>query len=356
MIRYLLGHLPVIVLLTLVVPVSHSSPSSQETSPSTQTGLQKLPITELRLWEPVSGWAMGRLTIPDRDTTNITQSESKLRNYDRHVARLFEITYHQCQQNSALTGMNWVYDAANGNVSMGQFRIRCQTAREVVLGYGISQSGVKQRAIYESFSGGVKEAIEDILPLNIVGRKADRWLNYVQTIRPVFSPISRQLETSQNFPTQRILPSQSNSSLPLRLPTTIPKLMKVADRFVVQSDETGYRVCPATKTGQCDERAVHSFQQLTARKNSAFFDAKTLPLGAIYRPIELAHHTPGIYLERCIGQSCISVVQWKQDKILYEIQAQYREQPILVKIANSAIESHPIQRSALAPGKSSLYN
>ena len=298
---------------------------------------------------------MGRLTIPDRDTTNITQSGSRLRNYDRHVARLFEITYGQCQQNSALTGMNWIYDAANGNVNMGQFRIRCQTAREVVSGYGVSQVGMKQRAIYESFSGGVKEAIEDILPLNIVGRKSDRWLNYVQTIRPIFSPVSRQLEPSQKFPIQHVQ-SKSVLTMPLRLPTEIPKLMNVADRFVVQSDETGYRVCPATKTGQCDERAVHSFQQLTARKNSAFFDAKTLPLGAIYRPIELAHHIPGIYLERCIGQSCISVVQWKQDKILYEMQAQYREQPILIKIANSAINSHPIQRSALAPGKSSQYD
>ena len=355
MIRYLLGHLPVIVLLTLVVPGSHSSPRSQATSPSSKTGLPKLPITELRLWEPVSGWAMGRLTIPDRDTTNITQSNSKLRNYDRHVARLFEITYGQCQQNTALIGMNWVYDAANGNVNMGQFRVRCQTAREVVLGYGLSQFGVKQPAIYESFNGGVKEAIEEILPLNIVGRKSDRWLSYVQTIRPVFSPVSRQLEPSQKFPIQRI-ESQSLLTIPLRLPTEIPKLMNIADRFVVQSDETGYRVCPATKTGQCDERTVHSFQQLTARKNSAFFDAKTLPLGAIYRPIELAHHTPGIYLERCIGQSCVSVVQWKQDKILYEMQAQYREQPILIKMANSAIESSPIKRSALAPGKSGQYD
>ena len=297
---------------------------------------------------------MGRLTIPDRDTTNITNG-SKLRNYDRHIARLFEITYGQCQQNAALTGMNWVYDAANGNVNMGQFRIRCQTAREVALGYGLSQFGVKQPAIYESFRGGVKETIEDILPLNIVGRKSDRWLNYVQTVRPVFSPVSRQLETSQKFPIQRIQ-SQSVLTIPLRLPTEIPKLMNVADRFVVQSNETGYRVCPATKTGQCDDRAIHSFQQFTAQKNSAFFEAKTLPLGAIYRPIELAHHTPGIYLERCIEQSCISVVQWKQDKILYEIQAQYREQPILVKMANSAIESSPIKQSALAPGKSSQYD
>lgn len=355
MIRYLLGHLPVIIFFTLIVPVSHSSPKSQATFPSTKIESPQPPVTELRLWEPVSGWAMGRLTIPDRDTTNITQSGSRLRNYDRHVARLFEITYGQCQQNSALTGMNWIYDAANGNVNMGQFRIRCQTAREVVSGYGVSQVGMKQRAIYESFSGGVKEAIEDILPLNIVGRKSDRWLNYVQTIRPIFSPVSRQLEPSQKFPIQHVQ-SKSVLTMPLRLPTEIPKLMNVADRFVVQSDETGYRVCPATKTGQCDERAVHSFQQLTARKNSAFFDARTLPLGAIYRPIELAHHIPGIYLERCIGQSCISVVQWKQDKILYEMQAQYREQPILIKIANSAIESHPIQRSALAPGKSSQYD
>ena len=359
MIRHLLGHIPVITLLTLATASSQFVPISQANSSLTGVRSASFEITELRLWESRSGWAMGRLTIPDLDTTRLTQSGSRLRNYDRHVARLFETTYHQCQQNSALTGMNWVYDAANGNVNMGQFRIRCQTAREVVLGYGLSPSKAKQNMIYESSRGQVREAIAEILPLNIVGRKADRWVSYVQTIRPVFSPVSRQLETSQKFPTQRI---QANSalSLPLRLPTEIPKLMKVADRFVVQSDETGYRICPATKAGQCDRSALHSFQQLTARNDStqqdlAFVDPKTLPLGVIYRPIQLAHHTAGIYLENCVGQSCISVVQWRQDNILYEIQAQYREQPVLVKIANSAINSPPIQRSALAPERSNQY-
>lgn len=359
MIRHLLGHLSVITLLTLATAPSQFVPISQADSTLIKVRSASLEITELRLWESMSGWAIGRLTIPDLDTTKLTDSGSRLRNYDRHIARLFEITYYQCQQNLALTGMNWAYDASNGNVNMGQFRIRCQTAREVALGYGLSSSGVGQSMISESARGEVRETIAEILPLNIVGRKADRWSSYVQTIRPVFSPVSRQLEISQKFPTERVQ-SQSILSLPLRLPTEIPKLMKVADRFVVQSEATGYRVCPATKTGQCDRSTRHSFQQLTARKDFAqkdlaFFDPKTLPLGAVYRSIQLAHNTPGIYLENCVGQSCISVVQWKQDNILYEIQAQYREQPVLVKIANSAIKSRPIERSALSPERSGQY-
>jgi hypothetical protein len=49
-------------------------------------------------------------------------------------------------------------------------------------------------------------------------------------------------------------------------------------------------------------------------------------------------------------------VQWKQAGVLYEIQAQYREQPVLVKIANSTIEAKPVEATAIGPGNSQKFH
>lgn len=341
MIRLITGTISSLLLLTIASAISQPKPSAPQ-----------LPITEVHLWVAPQGatWEMGRLTVPDLDTTKLTQPGSPLRNYDRHIARLFETTYQQCAKKSALKGMNWQYEAANGNVSMGEFRLSCQTAREVVSGYHLTQSDRQLTQTQSLMNGSVQRETLTIPKLHIVGKKADRWLDYVQTIRPVFSPAQRQLEQVQAFPNDRLLQGSVTPSIPLRIPQELPKVMKVADRFVLTGTRDGYQLCPATPQGDCDRSRPYGFQQITGRKGGAFYEAKTLTPGAVYRPIELANHIPGIYLENCVGQRCLSIVQWKQNGILYEIQAQYREQPVLVKIANSAIEA----KTMVPPIRSSL--
>ncbi len=349
MIRLISGTIPSVLLLTIA-----SAISQPKLQPTPQPTLQppQLPITEVHLWvaPPGATWEMGRLTVPDRDTTKLTQPGSPLRNYDRHIARLFETTYQQCEKKSALKGMNWQYEAANGNVSMGEFRLSCQTAREVVSGYHLEASDRQLTQTQSLMNGSVQRETLTIPKLHIVGKKADRWLDYVQTIRPVFSPAQRRLEQVQPFPNDRILQSSVKSNISVRIPQELPKVMKVADRFVLKGTSDGYQLCPATAQGDCDRSRPYGFQQLTGRKGGEFYEAKTLTPGAVYRPIELANQTPGIYLENCVGQRCLSVVQWKQNGILYEIQAQYREQPVLVKIANSAIEA----KTMVPPSRSEI--
>jgi hypothetical protein len=363
MIRFIAGYLPSFLLLTIAATISQPTiPSTAQASHATVARLPQqpslLPITEVHLWvaPQASPWEMGRLTVPDLDTTIVTQPGSPLRNYDRHIARLFETTYQQCEQKPALKGMNWQYEAANGNISMGEFRLSCRTAREVVSGYHLTQSDRQTTKTESLMNGSVQVSSVDIPKLHIAGQKADRWLKYVQTIPAMFSPAQRRLEQMQAFPNDRVLQSQVVPTVALRIPRAVPKVMKVADRFMVRGTPEGYQLCPATVKGDCDRSRPHVFQQLTARKGLDFYNPKKLSPGAVYRPIKLAQGLPGIYLENCVGPRCLSIVQWKQAGILYEIQAQYREQSVLVKIANSTIEAKPIEATAIGPGNSQKFH
>ncbi len=331
---------------SILITVLLILPSTATSSTTKSEAARSLPITEVHLWTAPQGapWQMGRLTVPDLDTTHIKMPGSPLRNYDRHIARLFETTYQQCQTNPALQGMNWQYEAANGNISMGEFRLRCQTAREVVSGYHLMESDRQPTKTESSMNGAIQISSVAVPKLHIVGKKADRWLDYVETIRPVFSQAQRRLELMQDFPDDRIQ-VETAATVALRIPKAVPQLMKVADRFVLKGNNNNYQLCPATLEGECDRSRAHVFQQLTGRKGLDFYEAKQLAPSAVYRTIELAHKIPGVYLENCVGRTCLSVVQWKQDGMLYEIQAQYREQPVLVKIANSAIEAKPMKSS-----------
>jgi hypothetical protein len=363
MIRLISGYLPSFLLLTIAATISQ--PTISSTAPASRDTVARLPkpqssvaITEVHLWvaPQASPWEMGRLTVPDLDTTIVTQPGSPLRNYDRHIARLFETTYQHCEQKPSLKGMNWQYEAANGNIPMGEFRLSCQTAREVVSGYHLTQADRQTTKTESLMNGAVQVSSMDIPKLHIAGNKANRWMKYVQTIPAVFSPTQRRLEQMQAFPNDRILPSQVLPTVSLRLPRSVPKVMKVADRFVVRGTPEGYQLCPATVKGDCDRSRPHVFQQLIARKGLDFYSPKTLSPGAIYRPIQLAQGIPGIYLENCVGPRCLSIVQWKQAGVLYEIQAQYREQPVLVKIANSTIEAKPIEATAIGPGNPQKFH
>jgi hypothetical protein len=101
------------------------------------------PITELRWWNwfPKDAWQSVQLTVPDQDTT-LSAYGGELRRYDVHIAKMFEVTHYLCQQNIArrtLKGFDWSYEAANGNVYMGNFHISCRLALEVVTAYGLKR-------------------------------------------------------------------------------------------------------------------------------------------------------------------------------------------------------------------------
>lgn len=295
------------------------------------------PITEVRVWDggARAPWQTGRLTVPDLNPAVATQN-SPLRPYDRQVAKLFELTYLQCQNNSQLQGMQWIYEAANGNVNLGQFQIRCQTAVELVSGYQLAE-----RESTKITTEGREQVTTDqaLIPtFDITGTKVQNWAKFVRTIRPLRSPLSDFKGLTVVLRSDQV--SGERPPLPLIIPRILPKLsmVKETDRFLVTSQSQGYQLCPTVGDAPvCDRSRVRSFQQFSAKKGGEFYAENKLSARDVYRKIELAQGTPGLYLENCGPRSCTSSVQWKRNGILYEVQAQYREQPILVAIANSAI-------------------
>ena len=295
-------------------------------------------ITEIRVWDggARAPWQMGRLTVPDLNPALMAKNSS-LRPYDRHVAKLFELTYSYCQNNAQLQGMQWTYEVANGNVNLGQFRIRCQTAVELVSGYQLAQR--ESTTITTEGRQQVTTVTALVPTFDITGTKVQNWAAFVQTIRPMRSPL-REGSTVVLRSDQVI---GGRVELPLVIPRTLPKLsmVKDTDRFLVTPQSQGYQLCPTIGDSPvCDRSRVRSFQQFSAKKGGEFYAENKLSTRDVYRKIELAQGTPGLYLENCGDRSCTSSVQWKRNGVLYEVQAQYREQPMLVAIANSAI-THP---------------
>ncbi|MCC3508930.1 MAG: hypothetical protein JGK29_07300 [Microcoleus sp. PH2017_17_BER_D_A] len=106
------------------------------------------------------------LTVSETDTTK-SACGGQLRLYDVHIAKMFEVTYADCQEIPRAGFRDWEYRAGNGRISMGTFRITCQLAGDIAnAGRPISRT-------------------RSIPILDITGNKVDRWLNFVQSFRPL---------------------------------------------------------------------------------------------------------------------------------------------------------------------------
>lgn len=123
------------------------------------------------------------LTVPDTDTTR-SASGGKLRVYDVHVAKMFEVTHHLCEMGRISGDTTWSYMARNGNINMGRFRISCRHASEVTAAYGLGK--MEATAIFFSGAEGGESTRRSggIPTLNITGAKIDRWMNFTRNFKP----------------------------------------------------------------------------------------------------------------------------------------------------------------------------
>jgi len=123
------------------------------------------------------------LTVPNTQTT--VAASGRLRVYDLHLAKMFEVTHALCQQETIAPGITWLYRAGGGSIEMGDFEISCRLAGEVASAYGLGQA---EPTLITRFSGeGYGDRTEQwqIPTLNIVGGKVDRWLAFTQRFRPL---------------------------------------------------------------------------------------------------------------------------------------------------------------------------
>jgi hypothetical protein len=124
------------------------------------------------------------LTVPGTDTTRSAYG-GKLRLYDVHIAKMFEVTHFFCQQyqHSAAYEQYWGYAAGGGDIDMGRFKISCKLAADIAAGYGLGK--VERTNIQISYEeGGRANQAYQIPILNITGGKVPRWMNFTQKFRP----------------------------------------------------------------------------------------------------------------------------------------------------------------------------
>jgi hypothetical protein len=115
----------------------------------------------------------GELIVPTQNTTLPAYGEgSRLRLYDVHIAKMFEVTIQECQ-NSREGDIYWDYKAGNGSIDMGSFRITCALADDIKLAYGLGRAEETKVTRMNRRSSREEVTIKNIPILLIQGTKID---------------------------------------------------------------------------------------------------------------------------------------------------------------------------------------
>ncbi|MEO1094011.1 MAG: hypothetical protein AAFX01_03820 [Cyanobacteria bacterium J06638_28] len=303
------------------------------------------PITQLRWWnwnsqEP---WQAITLTVPDQDTTH-SAYDGVLRRYDVHVAKMFEVAHYFCQQDEQLDGFKWNYEAANGNIFMGQFQISCELARNVAETYGMRRSELTVISFVDIEPDASRDnpyAREHTVPvLNITSNgKIQRWRQYVQTFQPHFPEWVHRLNgKTLLFPEEPVLAQlKGQTTIPILLPREMPGSLEYlleAGEQCVRADADSYsfsfKPCDSTM------RDTLAFSAYVGSEQQHSGEYRPGPRDT-FREVELARGIPGAFAIYC-GTYCLSRLTWEYQGFNYSISSVSR-QPVLVQVANSAINA-----------------
>ncbi|MCU0549297.1 MAG: hypothetical protein MUC48_08115 [Leptolyngbya sp. Prado105] len=130
-----------------------------------------------------TGEGMFSMTVPDSDTTKSAYG-GRLRVYDVHIAKMFEVTRWMCASGRLSPGTTWTYMADNSAANMGDFRISCELANDIAMAYGLGKpESTSVRVSYEESGSATKTWSIPIL--NITGGKIDRWMRFTSNFKPV---------------------------------------------------------------------------------------------------------------------------------------------------------------------------
>ncbi|MGG6270762.1 hypothetical protein ACQ4M3_39585 [Leptolyngbya sp. AN03gr2] len=123
------------------------------------------------------------MTVPDTNTTKSAYG-GRLRVYDVHIAKMFEVTHWMCSSGRLSPGTTWTYRADNGSIEMGEFQISCALASDIATAYGLGKS--ESTAVLVSYEeAGRATRTWNIPILNITGGKVDRWTRFTSNFKPV---------------------------------------------------------------------------------------------------------------------------------------------------------------------------
>lgn len=120
---------------------------------------------------------MASFQVPDSDPYSMSAYGGKLTRYDVHIAKMFEITRHECSKEYFdWRGISWEYVIDNGRREVGTLTISCQQAYQIANAYGLGQTESTQILYYKALN------TVSIPILDITGAKVDRWKSFVGSL------------------------------------------------------------------------------------------------------------------------------------------------------------------------------
>ena len=308
-------------------------------TPNSALARTEVSIAEIRWFNYVSkdSWQSLQFIVPDRHTAKSADSR-KLRLYDVHIAKMFEISRFLCDRDRTSAGYNWSYEAENGNIEMGRFKISCNLAREIATAYGLGKPEITViRRNFDLKNGRPSIAVEkySIPTLNIAKNRVVQWRDFVQKFPPIPDK-SGANQANSRFPASNIFQQIKGKT---RVPVFLPNILPLSDLqeldFDVQAGAQGYIVGMYLGKG-CRAGACY-FGTIEAKKNEPFSPPSQLPRDT-YRSIELAGGMRGIYFNSC-GAYCTAFVEWQRLGVLYRVTMKNGRQSDVVAIANSALQA-----------------
>jgi serine/threonine-protein kinase len=124
------------------------------------------------------------LTVPDTQTTKSAYG-GKLRIYDMHIAKMFEVTYRDCQEFGDGGSREWSYFAGNGNINMGTFYLSCNLVNDIVSVYGLGSPQPTSIIVGQEESGRPRVKKVSIPTLNLTGEKEQKWITFTKSFKPI---------------------------------------------------------------------------------------------------------------------------------------------------------------------------
>ncbi|MEG4037750.1 hypothetical protein QUA03_28565 [Microcoleus sp. S36b_A4] len=161
-----------------VKPIQMSSTRVQPQASQPLTSSTALPV-KLGFDE-----GFGSIVVPESDTTASAYG-GRLRQYDVHIAKMFEVTHFMCQQENLTPGITWNYEAGGGTINMGSFVITCRLANQIASAYGLGKSEPTNVTFSAGEVGRPAVRSFNIPILDITGDKLLRWVSFVQGFQPV---------------------------------------------------------------------------------------------------------------------------------------------------------------------------
>ncbi|MEG4405582.1 hypothetical protein [Microcoleus sp. MON2_D5] len=307
-------------------------------TPNSALARTELPITEIRWfnYSPEDSWQPIQFIVPDRNTAKSAGSR-KLRLYDVHIAKMFEISHFLCDRDRASEGYNWSYQAENGSIEMGRFKISCNLARSIAPAYGLGKPEITViRRHFNLNNGRPSIAVEkySIPTFNIAKNRVVQWRDFVQKFPPI--PDKSANQANSIFPASNISRQiKGKTRVPVFLPSILPLSNTQQVDFDVQAGSHGYIVEMYLGKG-CRAGACY-FGTIEAKRNEPFSPPSQLPQDT-YRSIELAGGIRGIYFNNC-GAYCTAFVEWQRLGVLYRVTRKNGRQQEVVQIANSALQA-----------------